>query len=170
MAMPRIPDTTADDRLTGLESFLEFWLGPRRPEYGVPTDKLAEIELPLPLRRSYTFARRWPPARLPYYENRFPTQDSFLPLKSMYRSGPRLVFLTENQGVWHVSTLAGEGDDPDVLGKRRLLPSNIQSDMAVAWMHTLSIPGYICFARIDVWIQVWSLSRKCAFRLSKCRM
>jgi hypothetical protein len=29
---------TADGRLTGLESFLEFWLGPRREEYGEPAE------------------------------------------------------------------------------------------------------------------------------------
>jgi hypothetical protein len=111
--MQRIPDTTADARLSGLESFLEFWLGPRHPEYGVPPDELAKRELPEPLRRFYAFAGRWPPAHPPHSENRFSVQDSFLPLDSCYRSGPRLVFVTENQGVWHMATLPS-GDDPDV--------------------------------------------------------
>jgi hypothetical protein len=114
----QIPDTTADARLTGLERFLEFWLGPRRPEYGEPAENLAKMELPESLRRFFTFAGRWPPAYPPYCANRFHVQDRFLPLdpgpwRNVYRSGPYLVFVAENQGVWEVATLA-QGDDPPV--------------------------------------------------------
>jgi hypothetical protein len=114
----RIPDTTANARLTGLERFLEFWLGPRRPEYGEPAENLAKIELPGSLHRFYAFAGRWPPAFLPYCGNRFDVQDRFLPLDqgpwgNVYRSGPYLVFVAENQGVWEVATCA-QGDDPPV--------------------------------------------------------
>ena len=57
----QIPDTNAEDRLTELERFLEFWLGPRCPEYGESPEKLASMQLPDPLRRFYAFAGRWPP-------------------------------------------------------------------------------------------------------------
>src|SRR5262245_3257177 len=96
----QIQDTNADARLTGLERFLEFWLGPRRPEYGEPAENLAKAELPGSLRRFCTFAGRWPPANPPYSENRFCVQDRFLPLDQVYRSGHYLVFVDENQDVW----------------------------------------------------------------------
>lgn len=114
----QIPDTTADARMTGLERFLKFWLGPHRPEYGEPAEKLANMELPGSLRRFYVFAGGWPPASPPYCMSRFHVQDRFLPLDpepwgSVYRSGPYLVFIAENQGVWQVATLPG-GYDPAV--------------------------------------------------------
>jgi hypothetical protein len=116
--MQQIPDTTADTRLTYLERFLEFWLGPHRPEYGEPAENLAKLELPGSLRRFYAFAGRWPPSFHPYCANRFHVQDRFLPLDpgpwgNVYRSGPYLVFVAENQGVWKVATLP-EGNDPSV--------------------------------------------------------
>ena len=116
--MQRIPDTTADNRLSGLEGFLEFWLGPRLSEYGEPAESLAKIELPGSLRRFYAFAGRWPPPFPRYCQNRFCAQDRFLPLEpepwgNVYRSGEYVVFVAENQGVWQVATLA-RGDDPGV--------------------------------------------------------
>lgn len=118
--MPQIIlDTTADARQNGLEQFLEFWLGPRRPEYGEPSETLAATELPDPLRRFYGFAGRWPPRRLPYFPNRFSAQDILLvpgaaPHGNVYRSGDYLVFAIENQGVWVAATLP-MGNDPDVV-------------------------------------------------------
>ncbi len=114
----QIPDTTADARLTGLELFLESWLGPRRPEYGESAENLAKMELPGSLHRFYAFAGRWPPAFPPYCANRFHVQDRFLPLDphpwgNVHRSGPYLVFAAENQGVWQVATLP-TGEDPKV--------------------------------------------------------
>jgi len=114
-----IADTTADDRMTGLERFLEFWLGPRLPEYGEPAANLEKMELPDPLRRLYAFAGRWPPADPPYCASRFHVQDRFLPFdrpsssESVHRSGPYLVFVVENQSCWEIATLPN-GDDPSV--------------------------------------------------------
>jgi hypothetical protein len=115
----RIPDTTADERLNGLEAFLEFWLGPRRPEYGEPVETLETLHLPSVLRRFYAFAGRWPPAFPRYCSSRFGKQDRFLPLEpdswgSVHRAGPYVVFAAENQGGWSVATLA-EGEDPIVV-------------------------------------------------------
>jgi hypothetical protein len=49
---------TADERMAELERFIEWWYGPRKPEYGTPADEL--YDLPAPLRRFYAFAGRWP--------------------------------------------------------------------------------------------------------------
>ena len=54
----------------------------------------------------------------PTVRTAFTLQDRFLPLDpgpwgNVYRSGPYLVFVAENQGVWEVATLA-QGDDPSV--------------------------------------------------------
>ena len=116
--MQRIPDTTADERLSGLERFMEFWFGPRLPEYGEPAENLVKLALPGSLRRFYSFANRWPPAFLPYSESRFHRQDRFLPLAhgpwgNIYRSGCYFVFAAENQGVWEAATLTN-GDGPGV--------------------------------------------------------
>src|SRR5688572_12547739 len=105
-----IPDTTADARQSGLEAFLEFWLGPRRPDYGEPAETLEKMELPGALRRFYAFAGRWPPAFPGYCSSRFHAQDRFLPLEPgpggfVRRSGPYVVFASENQGGWAAATL-----------------------------------------------------------------
>jgi len=114
----RILDSDTDARLTGLERFLEFWLGPRRSEYGEAAETLDYMELPAALRRFYAFAGRWPPAHPPWAANRFCAQDRCLPIEpgkwgNIYRSCDYFVFVAENQGVWEVATLA-EGEDPGV--------------------------------------------------------
>lgn len=113
-----IPDSSADARLCGLERFVEFWVGPRRPEYGVATEILAATELPDPLRRLYAFGGCWPPFRAPYTANRFSVQDHLLvpgggKFASAHRLGEYLVFVDENQNVWVAATLA-RGVDPKV--------------------------------------------------------
>ena len=90
-------------RLDELERFLEFWYGPRRPEYGEPQKRLRKLPLPYPLRRFYAFAGRWPSPHPWYRGDTFyeghgghhlqPLQDvKVLP------SG-RLSFLMEYQGI-----------------------------------------------------------------------
>lgn len=46
--------------MSELERFIEFWYGPRRPEYGEPIAANEYPELPGALRRFYNFAGRWP--------------------------------------------------------------------------------------------------------------
>jgi len=98
-----IEDHDADSRLSGLELFLEFWLGPRKPEYGESLELLDMLKLPDPLKRFHAFAGRWPPPHPPHTVHRFCVQDRLLPLvsngyESIYESGAYLVFARENQG------------------------------------------------------------------------
>jgi hypothetical protein len=115
-----ISDSTADARMSGLEHFLQRYLGPRRPEFGASADEVRSIEMPDPLRRFFRFAGRWPGQnpRSPYV-NRFCMQDM---LCAVYRNrwaptlrylDNRLVFVSENQGVW-VAATERAGDDPPV--------------------------------------------------------
>ena len=60
---------SASERMQILLHFIEFWLGPRRPEYGESAEKLAALRLPMPLHVLYEFAGRWPRFYpLPNYE------------------------------------------------------------------------------------------------------
>src|SRR5215470_13514893 len=120
-----ISDSTTDARMSGLESFLERYLGPRRPEFGASADELRSIEMPAPLHRFFSFAGRWPGhnPQTPFV-NRFciqdslcliakkqGTQDRWLPMLQYVDN--RLVFVWENQGVW-VAATEPAGDDPPV--------------------------------------------------------
>jgi hypothetical protein len=46
-----IGDSNTDARMSGLERFLECYLGPRRPEFGASEDELRSIEMPAPLQQ-----------------------------------------------------------------------------------------------------------------------
>ncbi len=104
-------------RLDELERFLEFWYGPRRPEYGEPEERFRKVSLPYPLRRFYAFAGRWPAARQLYRGDTFYEGHGghhLQPLngvKALPRG--RLRFFMEYQGDFDGLTLA-EGDDPPV--------------------------------------------------------
>jgi hypothetical protein len=115
-----IGDSSTDARLSGLEQFLQRYLGPRQPEYGVSADELRSIEMPAPLQRLFRFAGRWPGhnPRTPYM-NRFCMQDTLGALAEnrwapvLENMDNLLVFLWENQGVW-VAATERAGDDPPV--------------------------------------------------------
>jgi hypothetical protein len=116
---PLIPDTSTDARMAGLEQFLERFLGPRQPEFGMPDDELRSVSMPAPLQRFYRFAGRWPgqPLWAPY-ANRFCVQDKlagfvareYAPVLRMMDN--RLVFVWENQGVWVAATEVAGSDPP----------------------------------------------------------
>ncbi|HEX4609513.1 MAG TPA: hypothetical protein VH092_15045, partial [Urbifossiella sp.] len=58
---PRLMEAAmAADRMDALCEFIEFWLGPRLPAYGEPAEIVKAHPLPMPLRRLYEFAGRWP--------------------------------------------------------------------------------------------------------------
>jgi len=99
-----------------LEKFIDFWCGPRRPEYGEPEDALQTLKVPYPLRRLYAFAGRWPPMNdaYAYVGHLFGVQDHLVDASGLkHRDDGKLVFLWENQGNWKCATLA-DGDDPPV--------------------------------------------------------
>ena len=58
---PKIMEATnANARMDALCEFIEFWIGPRQSSYGESVQALAEHSLPMPLKRLYEFAGRWP--------------------------------------------------------------------------------------------------------------
>src|SRR4051794_39634246 len=58
---PRLLEAgTAGARMDALCEFMEFWLGPRRSSFGELARVLEERPLPMPLKRLYEFAGRWP--------------------------------------------------------------------------------------------------------------
>jgi hypothetical protein len=122
---PLIGDSTADARMSGLERFLQRFLGPRRPDFGASADEVRSIEMPAPLQRFFSFAGRWPGhnPQTPLV-NRFCMQDMLCALARSPNGGNqwvpmlqymdnRLVFVWENQGVW-VAATERAGDDPPV--------------------------------------------------------
>jgi hypothetical protein len=106
--------------MSGLEHFLQRYLGPRRPEFGVSADELRSIEMPAPLQRFFSFAGRWP-GHNPQtrFVNRFCMQDMLRAIAenqgapTLQTMDDRLVFVWENQGVW-VAATERAGDDPPV--------------------------------------------------------
>ena len=115
-----IGDSTADARMSGLEHFLQRYLGQRRPEFGAAADELRSIEMPVPLQRLFSFAGRWPGnnPQTPFV-NRFCMQDELGTIAENERVPTlqtldnRLVFVWENQSVWVAATECA-GDDPPV--------------------------------------------------------
>ena len=94
-----------------VEQITRQWFGYRVPWYGIAEEKLAETRLPTPLRWLYAFAGEWPSDNS--WETVFAYQDILLPFEMLFAQDGKLVFVSENQGVWHVGTLP-HGDDPPV--------------------------------------------------------
>jgi len=117
---PLIPDTTSDERMSGLERFLVRYLGQHSAEFGSPEGELSKFEMPAPLRRFLRFAGRWP-GHNPHspFPNRFCVQDQLCSLTPnkwapvfQYMDG-LLIFVWENQGCW-VAATKPQGEDPPV--------------------------------------------------------
>jgi hypothetical protein len=100
-----------------LERFLEFWYGPRKPEYGEPEERLRKPPLPEPLRRFYAFAGRWPSPQPGHGMDFFYTGSGGHHLHDLdfvkLLPDHRLQFFMEYQGDWNGLTLP-EGEDPPV--------------------------------------------------------
>jgi len=107
---------SAAERMHELARFLDFWYGPRRPEYGETPEALARLPLPYPLRRFHSIAGRRPspePESLRFFYIGAGGHH-LLPLKSMHQQlDGKLRFFMEYQGEWDGLTLA-RGNDPPV--------------------------------------------------------
>jgi hypothetical protein len=105
-----------DRRMSELERFIEFWYGPRRPEFGESDAEIRHPELPGALRRFYAFAGRWPSPASGREGAFFYTGECSHHLLPLDRSGPtddgRLRFFAEYQGDWDGVTTPGEPDPP----------------------------------------------------------
>ena len=116
---PRLLEApTAGPRMDALCDFIEFWLGPRQPSCGESAQALSECPLPMPLRRLYEFAGRWPrranQREIGHEVPAFSHQDSLVTFHRLSRDeGGKVVFLQENQRVWNCRTLP-DGEDPPV--------------------------------------------------------
>lgn len=116
---PRLLEAeTAGPRMDALCAFVEFWVGPRQPSYGESTRALGERPLPMPLRRLYQFAGRWPhrdhEGPIEYTVPAFSHQDALKSLDNLKSAEDgKISFLVENQGNWNCRTLS-EGEDPPV--------------------------------------------------------
>jgi hypothetical protein len=100
-----------------LGRFLEFWYGPRRPDYGESEERLGRLSLPHPLRLFYALAGRWPSPEPGREMDYFYTGAAGHHLHDLdhvkLRPDGRLSFFMEYQGDWYGLTLTG-GDDPPV--------------------------------------------------------
>ena len=104
--------TTVEDRLGVLQQLVEFWHGTIKPEDGFSDAELVDVPLPLPLRWWY----RWAGRRTEIMSGQnflFRPADKYWQLTA---EGDHLLFYSENQGVYHWSTLT-RGDDPPVFGR-----------------------------------------------------
>lgn len=113
-----IEATSPKERMSALFEFVNLWAGPRQPEFGETAERLATHQLPVPLAQLYEFAGRWPRKGQTIGEgfrwHLFAEQDALLPLDDLQLTeNGKLIFLSENQGVWDCRTLC-EGDDPPV--------------------------------------------------------
>lgn len=115
---PRLMEaTTPAARMDALCEFIAFWLGERQPDYGESAESLAKHPLPMPLKRLYEFAGRWPhwdrQGSSNYVVPIFSHQDNLAALGTLkYEADGKVVFLHENQDVWDCRTLASGGDPP----------------------------------------------------------
>lgn len=114
-------DQDPEKRLEVLESFIEYWMGPRSPEFGATEKQLEHLKIPAPLHRLYEFCFNWPGENsqrwgIPLLSRqnvlkRIQTKD-----KSYHEVPQGLVlFASENQGVTSWATL-DVGEDPAVYG------------------------------------------------------
>lgn len=99
------------DLRSSVERITYQWFGFRGPWHGIADEKLVETELPTPLRWLYGFAGEWPSDN--NWQSIFAYQDVLLPFEVLFSHDSKLVFVAENQDVWHAGTLS-RGDDPPV--------------------------------------------------------
>src|SRR5688572_15846345 len=98
--------------INSLQQFMNRWCHPsQKTWFGIDENKLAETQLPDPLRQVYAFAGNWPGNN--YYRSIFANQDCLLPFELLSTRDEKLLFGHECQGVWSSAT-EPRGKDPSV--------------------------------------------------------
>ena len=103
--------TNSLDLQNSLEKFITNWFGTPLPWYGVDAAKLERADLPSPLAWLYSFAGYWPSNN--WHEHLFGADDGISPFECLMKSDGKLIFGSESQGQWTVSTL-DHGENPPV--------------------------------------------------------
>ena len=107
---------TASDRMNALCTFIEFWLGPRQASYGESAQALSERSLPMPLKRLYEFAGRWPhwgnsESAMPAFSH----QDGLVAMEDLKSEDDGKIDVHVGEpGIIGAAGLSREGDDPPV--------------------------------------------------------
>jgi hypothetical protein len=94
-----------------LEAFITRWHGWRKSWFGVDAEKIEQTQLPKPLAWLYGFAGEWHGRY--YWDTLLGNQDCLIKFEDLLVHDAKLVFVSENQGVWQVGTHVA-GDDPAV--------------------------------------------------------
>jgi hypothetical protein len=94
-----------------LEAFITRWHGWRKSWFGVAQEKIQQTQLPKPLAWLYGFAGEWHGRY--YWDTLLGNQDCLTKFEDLVIRDEKLVFVSENQGVWQVGT-DSSGDDPPV--------------------------------------------------------
>lgn len=110
----QIEDSDSESRMSSVCRFIEHWFGPRQFDFGEPESNLSSLLLPLPLRRLYQFAGRWPlgEEQADYAVPVLSSGHRFLTLDNLrfFQDNTVVSFFEENQDVWQCYALT-EGDD-----------------------------------------------------------
>jgi hypothetical protein len=101
-------------RLSLLKMLAEHFHGPINPSDGIGEEELNQWSLPKPLRWWFQLAGRR--SEILSHQNHLLCPDKEKPEYLRVAEGERLLFYSENQGVYHWST-ACEGNDPPVWGR-----------------------------------------------------
>jgi hypothetical protein len=106
---------TAEDRFGVLQQLVKYWHGPIQAEDGMGDAEIGSVPLPMPLRWWY----RWAGKRTEVMGGQnilwVPRDYGHSHLMRALKDG-RLIFYSENQGVYQWST-PPRGDDPPVFGR-----------------------------------------------------
>jgi hypothetical protein len=106
---------TAEDRFGVLQQLVNYWHGPMQPGDGMSDVEIGSMPLPLPLRWWYRWAGKRAEVMSGQNILRVPRDYEHRHRMLALKDG-RLVFYSENQGVYQWSTLP-HGDDPPVFGR-----------------------------------------------------
>jgi hypothetical protein len=127
-----------------LEAFISRWHGWRRSWFGVAQEKIQQIKLPKPLAWLYGFAGEWHGRY--YWDTLLGNQDCLIKFEDLFILDGKLVFVSENQGVWQVGTDSA-GDDPPVWTRLDERPWQPLDDSLTRFLVTFVLHETACGCR-----------------------